>query len=124
MREVEELLYNTLSASDELIEVGLSHGDLQAGNIWIENITEKVYIIDWESYGTRSVGYDYAALCRDLRKRSGIARLASSNVTEDVVILYEDLLFKLEELISLPGDIGSLDFDNYVKTVLRERRNV
>ena len=122
--ELEEHLYALLAVSSDMTQVALSHGDLQPGNVWIENNTDNIYIIDWESYGRRSVGYDYAALYRDLRKKDGISRLAKSNAILDVVILYEDLIFKLEELSSLPEDIGSGDFDDYVNTVLREIKNV
>lgn len=124
VRELEELLYNTLSASDELIEVGLSHGDLQAGNIWVENGTDKIYIIDWESVGERSVNYDHAALFRGLRTSGGLVEIASGESATDAVILYEDLLFRIAELNSLPGDIGTKGFAEYIKTILRNIKNV
>lgn len=114
-------LYDELSASPDTIELGFSHGDLQPGNIWVENGSERIYIIDWESSGIRSLEYDYAALYRGLRTASGVEKIAESHSVTDMVILFEDLIYRLTELSSLPGDIGSAEFDNYVNAVLRKR---
>jgi thiamine kinase-like enzyme len=39
------------------LEVSFSHGDLQYGNIFITE-NDEIYILDWETYSVRSIGYD------------------------------------------------------------------
>ena len=90
----------------------------------MENGTDKIYIIDWESVGERSVDYDHAALFRGLRTSGGLVEIASGESVTDAVILYEDLLFRIAELNSLPGDIGTKGFVEYIKTILRNIKNV
>ena len=124
LSELEKILFDRIKCAEGGLEVGLSHGDLQAGNIWVENGTDKIYIIDWESVGERSVNYDHAALFRGLRTSGGLAEIASGESVTDAVILYEDLLFRIAELNSLPGDIGIKGFAEYIKTILRNIKNV
>ena len=115
LMETVELLQKK-SAPQETVPVGFSHGDLQAGNIWVENQTGKVFIIDWESWGERSVWYDQAVLYGGLRPW-GIEFYLNHDsrvLAEKSVVLLEDILFQLNELNSLPKDFGESNFDDYM----------
>lgn len=119
-----EKLFKATEKLSELVKTGteipivFSHGDLQAGNIWIENNTQKIYIIDWESWGERSVWYDKAVLWGNLRPGGLTAYLPSEqNVAEKAVVLLEDLVFQLNELNSLPQDFGEQNFETYVNNL-------
>ncbi len=96
------------------VTLSFSHGDLQAGNIWVENETQKIYIIDWESWGTRSIWYDRATLYQGLRP-GDIQRYLAVEVPalERAVVLLEDIIFHLHELNSLPEDFGMEQFRQY-----------
>lgn len=61
LTRITQALCGVVSQTDT-IDVRFSHGDFQAGNIWVENRTNKIFIIDWESWGKRSGWYDKAAL--------------------------------------------------------------
>lgn len=96
-----------------------SHGDLQPGNIWIENRTNKLFIIDWESWGIRSNLYDKATLFDGLRPGNIQSYLAKDGIPMDekTVVLLEDLIFQLEEYHSLPGEFGLDKLRQYVEQV-------
>lgn len=102
-------------AGGETIPVALSHGDLQPGNIWVENGTDRLYIIDWESVGRRSVWYDQATLYEQIRRDDGLAAYSRCRDLIHSTVLMEDVLFRLEELVSLPDDYGSVQFGEYIK---------
>ncbi len=93
-----------------------SHGDLQAGNIWVENGTNKIFIIDWESWETRSSFYDKAVLFDSLRP-ADISEYLKKDIPleEKAIVLTEDLLFRLNEYKSLPGEFGKEKLDDYIK---------
>ena len=46
-----------------------SHGDLQNGNVFIAN-NNRIYIIDWETFGKRSIGYDLLTYYYKFRYRT------------------------------------------------------
>lgn len=100
------------------ITISFSHGDLQPGNIWIENGTHKVYIIDWESWGMRSSYYDKAVLFDGLRP-GDIGTYLDADLPHDekAVVLLEDLLFQMEEYESLPGEFGREKLEDYIRKV-------
>ena len=100
------------------IPVSLSHGDLQPGNVWVENVTEKLYIIDWESWESRSIWYDRATLFEDLRRKDGIARYAKQRDLIHATVLLEDVIFRASELTTLPCDYGCEDFSSYISVLL------
>lgn len=106
--------------ADEIV-CTFSHGDLQSGNIWIENSTDKIYIIDWESWGERSIWYDKAVLFDGLRPK-GIEFYMSKDIPgeEKNIVILEDMIFRLNELYSLPGMFGADDFDEYI-SILSEK---
>lgn len=122
--EQKEILKNVVKklcdicCSMDKIQLCFSHGDLQVGNIWIENKTEKIYIIDWESWGTRSVWYDQAVLFDGLRPLPFIDYLCKEiDINKKAVVLLEDIIFNLNELNNLPSDFGQEKFSKYIKEI-------
>ena len=107
-------LWQVLQNSHDVIPVSLSHGDLQPGNIWVENATDRVYIIDWESWENRSIWYDQALLYEGLRRNDGLAQYAKQRDLTHATVLLEDIVFRLTELTTLPLDYGSAEFDGYI----------
>lgn len=116
-------LVESLLESSSFIETGLSHGDVQRGNILLDT-NGNVYLIDWETYDIRSTYYDLLvfqyglknkAIQFDLIKRSLKAdQLELRNVAEGIVsgtalknmwkvYLLEDILLLLEETLMLPN---------------------
>lgn len=114
LREIVERLTEE-SLQEEMIPLCFSHGDLQAGNIWVEKDTHKIFIIDWESWGERSVWYDKATLYQGLRPGK-IERFLCCDMPKSrkAVILLEDLIFRLNELTGLPEDFGTEQYEEYV----------
>ena len=108
-------------ARQHRIVTTFSHGDLQPGNIWIENRTNKLFIIDWESWGIRSNLYDKATLFDGLRPGNIQSYLDKEGIPMDekTVVLLEDLIFQLEEYHSLPGEFGLDKLRQYVEDVQR-----
>ena len=113
-------LSDELSKGGGTVTVGLSHGDLQSGNIWVENGTDKIYIIDWESYGKRSVEYDKATLYEGIRRTARLSEYVRVKDAAHAVVLLEDIIFRLRELKNLPESFGEEDFMSYIK-ILEER---
>ena len=110
-------LLKVLQTETAEIPVSLSHGDLQPGNIWVENATDRLYIIDWESCERRSTWYDKATLYQGLRRSDGIARYAKHRDLTHATVLLEDVIFRLTELTTLPHDYGCADFDAYISVL-------
>ena len=123
-------LIDALNTSDEMsdemsaytgsVTLSLSHGDLQSGNVWVENGTDKIYIIDWESYGKRSAEYDKATLYGGIRRSDKLADYVKVKDDTHATVLLEDLIFRLKELKSLPENFGAEDFKRYVE-ILEDR---
>lgn len=115
---IKETVSKLAGSIDEDAELTLtfSHGDLQPGNIWVENRTGKIYIIDWESWGLRSVDYDKAVLYCNLR-RGDFDSLISDNWEKGNVgiVLMEDLIFYLKEYNHLPEEFGREQFEDYCR---------
>ena len=64
----------------------ISHGDLQTGNIWVDQ-TEKVWIYDWETADRRSVWYDVTVLEYAVRRNNGWRDLMSIDFPEAMNLL-------------------------------------
>lgn len=124
-------LSSVLSDAPATIPLAESHGDLQAGNVWLEK--GKVWIIDWETYAKRSIWFDTTTLLFGTRYYGGIKKLVGRlndgslkqtmlqgqhcdwDVSQMVALfLLEDLLFYLEDMIELPGQSGKDTFDLYM----------
>lgn len=127
-----ELLNSVLQQVPAMLPLAESHGDLQAGNIWLEG--EKAWIIDWETHAKRSIWFDVTTLVFGTRYYGGIRTLTSKlkeeglketmlhgqqcdwNVRSMVALfLLEDLLFYLEDMMELPEQGGKDSFDIYMK---------
>ncbi|WP_288275587.1 hypothetical protein [uncultured Prevotella sp.] len=126
-----ELLSTVLVQAPEKLPLAESHGDLQAGNIWLEE--KKAWIIDWETHAKRSIWFDVTTLIFGTRYYGGI-RTLTSKLKEDglketmlhgqqcdwnarsmvALFLLEDLLFYLEDMMELPGQGGKDSFDIYM----------
>lgn len=113
---LEKVVLKLLSVQiEDEISTTFSHGDLQAGNIWIENNTGKIFIIDWESWAIRSCWYDKATLYDDLRPGGLDAYfIREIKLTERVIVLLEDIIFQLTELNNLPESYGEDQFERYL----------
>lgn len=112
---------DTLAAeivAEEEVELTFSHGDLQAGNIWVESDTDKIYILDWESWGERSVWYDEATLYHGLRP-AGITAYLHSPVplSQKIVVTMEDMVSLLRELSNLPAECVQNQLDVYLAEI-------
>lgn len=125
-----EGLSDYIKKNNDLYLTGVvSHGDLQAGNIWVS--ADKTYIIDWETQEIRSSWFDYFTLEYATRYFGGIKNLILNR--DDVVIpnefllrtnlnvsqmiclfILEDVLFYLKDMNELPGNAGHITFDNYI----------
>ncbi len=110
--------FSDMFSDEREVILTFSHGDLQSGNIWIENETEKIYIIDWESWGERSIWYDKAVLFDGLRPK-GIDFYMEKDLTPDEknIVILEDIIFRLNELYSLPDTFGADEFDEYIEKI-------
>lgn len=121
-------------ASDEDIPLMLSHGDLQPGNIWVDDECNCLTIIDWETVKERSPFYDYAALYWNLRREKNVQRLyewvlahgqqlsrkydcSEKNIA--LTILAEELAYQTEELGSFPGNIGVKEYEHIIEQYTR-----
>lgn len=103
-----------LKSSDTEVETIQSHGDLQRGNIWIENKTEQIYIIDWESVQQRSIWYDEAVLYEDIRKPDCFDEFAKVKDVRHTVVILEEIIYRMNELCELPFDYGTEDFNFFI----------
>ncbi len=92
------------------VELLLSHGDLQAGNLWLDADASRVIILDWESCAPRVRGYD--AWVQELGTRSPVGlsqRIALALRAPDVqraklaLFLLEDWRWFLTEALDVPG---------------------
>lgn len=120
-----------LSDAPTTIPLSDSHGDLQAGNVWLEK--GKAWIIDWETYAKRSIWFDTTTLLFGTRYYGGIKKLVGRlndgslkqtmlqgqhcdwDVSQMVsLFLLEDLLFYLEDMMERPGQSGKDTFDLYM----------
>lgn len=125
---------NVLRAEDMSIPITLSHGDLQTGNIIIDEKIDKVTIYDWETFGERSVWFDCSRLLlysvrkekfihmvnhyEDKDVKDSILLLDSNknrNMKQVMVILtLEDMKYWIDEIVDLPGEIGSEEIKELV----------
>lgn len=113
------------------IELVISHGDFQPGNIWID-AEGNVVIIDWETVKKRSPFYDYAALHCRLRNHGGLQNLCT-RIKENLhlstidgcpgssvlrLILAEELEYQTEELLSFPGTMGIYIYNKFISELM------
>ena len=105
----------------------ISHGDLQTGNILVEDITGKVCIYDWETAGERSVWYDMGRFLLYSQRKGRYAYMVNHRTSQEVkeallqfdddkqreievviaVLVLEELVAFTDEICELPGTMGS-----------------
>ena len=120
------------------VPIVLSHGDLQAGNIWVDTLNNRTYIIDWETYAKRSIWYDAATLLIAMRRHNGVINMVSNCKSEAVknavlindskkdynmesvmgILILEDIIFYLEDNLELSLDWGRDLIDNYGRQLI------
>lgn len=112
-----------------------SHGDLQNGNIYISK-EKQIYIIDWETYDIRSLGYDVLTYYYQFRYRKDYLNKID-NYLEDVgwdkmsvsfwgsivnkkevlaIYLIEDILWQINECLSTAEKKASSGLMKYTDT--------
>lgn len=111
-QKISERLEGKLIISD-------SHGDLQNGNIFVSD-NDDVYLLDWETYGIRSIGYDILTYYYKFRYRADYLMRLDSFLLDDnwdnissifwdntvdrkqvlIVYLLEDIIWHIEECLS------------------------
>lgn len=113
--------------SDELIPITMTHGDLQTGNIYLDEFHDKLYIIDWETVAQKSIWYDAATVLCSTRRKGKFSEMV--NMREDehfksailhfdqnkgrdmnlvsAILILEELGFFLDEILDLPGEMGA-----------------
>lgn len=130
-----ETLNSLLKLEGKDIPVAESHGDLQAGNIWLDRDT--TWIIDWETHAIRSVWFDAATIYFGTRYYGGIKKMVENHQTFEsrtlllgdfkcelsmkamtIIFLLEDLLFNLEDMMELPSVGGKESFDGYMNDIM------
>jgi len=129
-------LANVIVNKKDVILLSLSHGDMQEGNVVIRRGAEKIFIVDWETWGQRTIWYDklmfnynlrniykfinnlqkYLFNCKDIicKDRNDIFT-ADLNRRKVIVIIFilEDLLWQIEESNNFPYDIVSNSVEKY-----------
>jgi hypothetical protein len=123
------------SLINKKIPLAISHGDLQAGNLWVDKKVKKTYIIDWETNETRSIWYDPATLLLATRRYDGIINMFMNRESKYVrdavlindkekdynmsgvmgILMLEDIMFYLDDMMELPFDFGSDIFNRIGK---------
>jgi thiamine kinase-like enzyme len=128
-------LLSQLNIKGLQIPIAESHGDLQAGNVWLSK--DRVWIIDWETHALRSVWFDAMTIKFGTRYYGGIKDLVANHQTEQDkmqilgafetvlnirqitrIFLLEDLLFNLEDMMELPSIGGCESFDGYMNDII------
>lgn len=133
IRKVINLVNGKFGSSNESIYFTLTHGDLQTGNIYLDEQKDKIYIIDWETVKGKSIWYDSATVLCETRRKDKFSAMINSRHDTDVqqkvlyfdsvkqrdmnlvagVLILEELGFFLDEIIDLPGEMGSEIIERY-----------
>lgn len=129
--EIARVAFQKASQLNAPLPIVESHGDLQTGNVWVDKTQQKVYIIDWETHGKRSVWYDCATILLSTRRANKLKMMVMQCDTSEVrsailtndkyknydmqavmgVLILEDIMFYLEDMLELPSDYGGEIFD-------------
>lgn len=133
IRRVIDFVIEKYGASKEAILTTLTHGDLQTGNVFLDEKTDGLYIIDWETVKEKSIWYDSATILCETRRKDKFSSMINSRYNPDTqlrilhfdtsthrdmnivasVLILEELGFFLDEIIDLPGDMGSEIIERY-----------
>ena len=117
-KEVISLLFTKLYRCEKKIKIVKSHGDLQPGNIWVQNDNEEIVIIDWETFAERSALYDRAMLFDNLRSENGVPNyLERYQDTASFFVVLEEIVLRLNELNGLPGTDGAEAYNLFISKI-------
>lgn len=123
-------LVNMIANRKDIILLSLSHGDMQEGNVIIRRADEKIFIVDWETWGERTTWYDKLMFNYNLRNiykfvsnlkkyllnhKDIICKDRNDIFTVDlklrrviaIIFILEDLLWQIEESNNFSGEIVS-----------------
>jgi len=129
-------LVNMIANKKDIILLSLSHGDMQEGNVIIRRADEKIFIVDWETWGERCVWYDKLMFNYNLRniykfihnlkeyifnyknvicEDENDVSAADLNQRKVIAIIFilEDLLWQIEESNNFPYGIVSKSVKKY-----------
>lgn len=129
-------LVNMIANKKDIILLSLSHGDMQEGNVIIRIVDEKIFIVDWETWGERTIWYDKLMFNYNLRniykfvsnlkkylfnykdiicEGRGDIFTADLNRRKVIAIIFilEDLLWQIEESNNFPYDTVSYSVEKY-----------
>lgn len=137
-----EYLLNIIAKMERIIQcsdsmnvpIVFSHGDLQTGNVHIEEETGNLYIIDWETGGNRSIWYDSTTVLCTTRRKGKFSQMTNNrfnsdykskilyfdkNKTRDIdvviaILVLEEMQFFVTEIDELPGNIGIEIIDRFI----------
>lgn len=143
IRTLDETLQILNAISDRIVKITcliptcISHGDLQSGNIWVDE-TGKTIVYDWETVDRRSVWYDASVLQYSLRRHEGWSGFFELQTPEKAlaadkrkhytieeygaikcVVLLEDILFYLEDMLELPEKWGADLYDAFIDRLMK-----
>lgn len=129
-------LVNMIENKKDIILLSLSHGDMQEGNVIIRKTDEKIFIVDWETWGERTIWYDKLMFNYNLRNiykfvsnfkkylfnyKDIICEGRDDIFTADlnrrkaiaIIFILEDLLWQIEESNNFPCGIVSNSVEKY-----------
>ena len=127
IRSVLKKMQAVCGSSDEIIPLTLTHGDLQTGNIYVDEENKKLYIIDWETVKQKSVWYDAATVMCSTRRANRFSEMINDRFDKSVqaklfvfdkhphdnmnlvaaILVLEEMGFFLDEIVDLPNDMGA-----------------
>ena len=116
-----------IGEQEMFVPLVISHGDLQTGNILVEDTTGRVYIYDWETADERSVWYDMGRFLLYSQRKGRYAYMVNHRTSQEVkeallqfdddkqremeivvaVLVLEELVAFTDEICELPGTMGS-----------------
>lgn len=124
---LDKVAHICLPFNNDYFPTTLTHGDLQTGNIYIDEDNDKLYIIDWETMQRKSIWYDAATVLCATRRLGKFSEMINNRhdieVTKKLlyfdakqdrkmnlvaaILILEEMGFFLEEIVDLPGTMGS-----------------
>ena len=127
LRSVLEKMKEVCERSNAIIPLTLTHGDLQTGNVYVDEQNKKLYIIDWETIKQKSVWYDAATILCSTRRANKFSAMINSRFDKAIqeklfvfdkrppadmnmvaaVLVLEEMGFFLDEIVDLPREMGA-----------------
>lgn len=127
LRDIMKKMVQLCKEKAEIVPLTLTHGDLQTGNVYVDEEHSKLYIIDWETVKDKSIWYDAATIMCSTRRKGKFSEMINnrtdSKVMADIsvfddekerdmdliaaVLVLEEMGFFLDEIVDLPGNMGS-----------------